>query len=206
MVDAKKNKRSFLDNNLGIAWLILIGGFIGLIASFMLSVDTYKVLQNPSFQPICNLNPLFNCGSLMKEPQSEAILGIPNSLFGVVGFSFVTMVGIIMVLGMRLKKTFLRLFNIGIWAGVLSLVWFMYESIYNLQHLCLFCMTVWTVTILLGWYVSLWNIKQQVIFVPKRCKRFLAFLFDHHVDGLILLYIIVASLIVQHFWYYFKTI
>lgn len=38
------------------AWLLLIGGLLGLAASAVLTFDKIRLLQNPGYRPSCNIN------------------------------------------------------------------------------------------------------------------------------------------------------
>lgn len=67
-------------------------------------------------------------------------------------------------------------------------------------------MVVWTVTIALFWYVLLYNLRVGNIALPGKLKGASDFLQRHHADILILWYLIIAGLIVQHFWYYIRTV
>ncbi|WP_036540662.1 vitamin K epoxide reductase family protein, partial [Nocardia cyriacigeorgica] len=45
------------------AWVLLIGGLAGWIASFTLTVERFKLFVDPAYQPSCSLNPILSCGS-----------------------------------------------------------------------------------------------------------------------------------------------
>ena len=99
----------------GLTWqqalplVLLIAGIVGGVASFCLTVDTIKVLNDPSFQPGCNLNPVISCGAVMKTNQANT-LGIPNSIFGLVAFGALSMLGLVLLVGATFKKW--------LWAGI----------------------------------------------------------------------------------------
>src|SRR5581483_6718301 len=58
-------------------YILIVGGIIGTICSFILSNDTIDSLKNPHFVPSCNINPVLSCGSVMHSAQGAAF-GFPN--------------------------------------------------------------------------------------------------------------------------------
>ena len=61
------------------AWMMLAAGVSGFIASFILTIDKFKVLKDAGFTPSCNINASINCKSVMLSDQAE-VFGFPNSL------------------------------------------------------------------------------------------------------------------------------
>lgn len=186
-------------------WLLTIASAIGLFASFTLTAEKIFFLRNPRYIPSCNINPILSCTSVMKTPQAD-IFGIPNSLVGIVAFSVILTIGVSYLFGARMNKLFWKLFNLGALGGFLSLFYFFYQSVYRIGSLCIYCTTVWAMTALIFWYVTLWNIEKGNITVPSWLKHVEKFFKKHHLDSLVVLYFVIIALIVSHFWYYFKTL
>ena len=189
-------------------WILTIGGAIGLFSSLALTYDKIKIAQNPNYIPNCNLNPVLACGSVIKTWQASAF-GFPNSFIGIAGFAVVLTIGVSLLVGMdakALKKWFWWGLNIGALLGVILISWLFYQTVYRIHALCPYCMVVWTVTIPIFWYTTLYNLRQKFIPTPARLKGFVAFIQKHHGDILILWYLIIIGLILNHFWYYWKTL
>ena len=89
----------------GLAWWLLVGGLVGLVAAFVLAVEKYALLADPSYVPSCSLNPVLSCGSIMASPQAEAF-GFPNPLLGIAGFSVVAAIGAALLAGARFAEWF----------------------------------------------------------------------------------------------------
>jgi len=65
-------------------------------------------------------------------------------------------------------------------------------------------MVVWVVTITSFWYVTLYNIDNKYIKLPRgRTQSVYGWIRKHHLDLLVLWFLIIAALILNHFWYYY---
>ncbi len=184
------------------AWLLVAGGGLGLLASLTLSIEKVQLLQDPDFIPSCNLNPILSCGSVMMSDQASAF-GFPNPYIGIASFAVLITVGMAMLAGATFKRWFWLGLQAGTVFGVSFVHWLMYQSIFNIGSLCLYCMLVWAVTIPIFWYTLLMNITSGHITVPSRLRGAADFALRHHFDALIVWYLLIAGVILKHFWYYF---
>ena len=57
----KRLKKVKLSWQQSLPYVLLVGGAIGLIASFSLAYDKVKVVANPHYIPNCDLNPVLSC-------------------------------------------------------------------------------------------------------------------------------------------------
>lgn len=200
-----KSKNQPLTLQRAYPYILIVGSLIGLIAAGILMMDKVKLLQDASFNPNCNLNPIFSCTSVMKSSQANAF-GFPNPIIGLASFGVVLTVGMAMLAGKLLKRWFWLGLQAGTLFGVLFVHWLFFESVYRISALCLYCMTVWTVTIAIFWYTLLYNLREGHIKTPPALKKLVSFAQANHIGLLIIWYLIIATLIVNHFWYYFKTL
>lgn len=183
-------------------FIVLITGALGLLAAFILTVDKIKLLKNPNFVPDCNINPIFSCGSVMKTPQAE-IFGIPNTLAGIVAFSMIVAIAITMLFGAQMKPWFWRLFMLGVTGGLAGVIYLFYQGVYQINAICPYCALTWTVVIALFVYTLAWTLRQGYIVFPKRLKRVSTFITTNHTGIVLLSYVCIIALVVNHFWYYF---
>jgi len=130
------------------AWWVLIAGVIGLLASMTLTVEKIKILLNPSYVPSCNVNPIVSCGSVMTTPQAS-MLGFPNPLLGIVGFTVVVVTGVLAVAKVSLPRWYWAGLAAGTLVGAVFVHWLIFQSLYRVGALCPYCMVVWVVTITL---------------------------------------------------------
>lgn len=185
-----------------VAYVLLVGGIIGLIASFVIMDDKMKLLQDPSYHPACSINPVISCGSVMSSAQSNAF-GFTNPFIGLAAFPVLIFTAVLLLSGIKLKRWHWLGLNAGALFGVGFVHWLFFESVYRIHALCPYCMAVWAVTITSFWYITLYNLQTGNVKAPARLKRPLAFVQRHHVDVLILWFAVIAGLILHHFWYYF---
>ena len=188
-----------------LAWLLLIGGLIGLVASFVLSVEKYALLADPSYVPTCSLNPVLSCGSIMGSPQAEAF-GFPNPLMGVAGFAVVAATGAALVAGARVAGWFWAGVQGGVTLAVVFVHWLIFSSLYRIGALCPYCMVVWAVTITVFWYVTVRNATAVATRWPAGFVRAVTVARQHHGVVLTVWFLVIAAAILQRFWLYWSTL
>lgn len=182
--------------------ILIIGGIIGLICAFIITVDKIKLLENPAFRPNCDLNPVISCGSVMQSAQSNAF-GFPNPFIGLAAFAVLITIGAGMYAGARYARWFWLALEAGAIFGVLFVHWLFFQSTYHINALCPYCIVVWIVTITTFWYVTLYNIEKGYIAVKGKTASVAGFVRKHHLDLLVLWLLIIGGLILSHFWYYY---
>jgi uncharacterized membrane protein len=186
-------------------WSLLIAGIIGLIASFTLTIEKLEVLKNPDYVATCDLNPVISCGSVIRSDQAE-VFGFPNPLMGLIGFTAVAVVGGALLAGAQFKRWFWIAFQVGLLFAVGFVHWLMFQTTYRIGALCPYCMVVWVITIPTFWYTLLYNLRSGVIKTPVSWSKVVAFAQRHHLDILLLWYLVIIAVILNHFWYYFSTL
>jgi uncharacterized membrane protein len=183
-------------------WLLIICGSIGLIAAFIITVEKFHLLSDPNFVPSCNLNPVVSCGSVMASDQSNAF-GFPNPLIGLMAFPVVIVTGVLLAMGVQLKRWYMLGLQIGALLGLLFIHWLFFQSTYRIGALCPYCIAVWIVTITTFWYVLLYNLEIRSMALKGRAVHLAAFIRRHHLDILLFWLLVMLALILKRFWYYY---
>lgn len=184
-------------------WMLVGGGLVGLLASFVLMIEKIEVLKDPSYVPTCNVNPIIACGSVINTVQASAF-GFPNPIIGIFGFAAVIVVGVSLLAGMRISKPwYWRTFWAGTIFGVGFIHWLFFQSVYRIGALCPYCMVVWAVTMPIFWYTTLWMLREGHITLPKSWSKAGEFIWFNHLGILLAWYMIIIGLILNHFWYFF---
>ena len=201
-----KNKPKWTLERL-LPWMLLIGGAVALVASILLSIEVFDRLKDPSYVPVCNLNPILSCTSVADSNQAHAF-GFPNYFIGIAGYAAVATVGIALLAGAKFKVWFWRAIQAGMVFAFLFITWLQFETLYRIGALCIFCMIVWSMTGPLFWYTTLYNLRSG--HYPKRITdkfpRAIAFAQRHHGDILLLWFLLIIALILKRFWYYWSTL
>ncbi len=130
--------------------VMLIFGFTGLIASFTLSVEEIHLMKHPDAVLSCTFNLVLNCATVMKTWQAS-VFGFPNMFIGLMGFPIVITIAL---LGLS-RVAFPRWFAIGMELGIafwtLFAYWLFFNSVYDIQVLCPWCLVVtFSMTMLLA--------------------------------------------------------
>ncbi|GAA3568574.1 vitamin K epoxide reductase family protein [Microlunatus spumicola] len=136
--------------------LMVVVGTLGLVAAMMLTIDRFRLLEDPSAQLACNLSPFIACGPVMQS-KAGALFGFPNPLLGIIGFTLVLTTGAVRATGAALPRWYHRGLQVGVLLAAVFITWLQTQSLYVIGALCLWCMLVWTVTIPLVVVVTLEN-------------------------------------------------
>jgi uncharacterized membrane protein len=184
------------------AWWVLIAGVIGLAASMTLTVEKIQLLLNPSYVPTCNINPIVSCGSVMVTPQAS-VLGFPNPLLGLVGFTVVIVTGVLAVAKVPLPQWYWGGLTVGVLLGSAFVHWLIFQSLYRIGALCPYCMVVWVVTI------TLLVVTASIAFRPALQRRqtgpvWVAYQWRWSIAAL--WFTAVFLLIMARFWDYWSTL
>ncbi|MGW3450926.1 vitamin K epoxide reductase family protein [Streptomyces sp. NPDC001076] len=156
----------------GFALLTVVAGAAGLLASWVITLDKFKLLENPRFVPGCSLNPVVSCGSVMKSAQASAF-GFPNPMLGLVAYPVVICVGVSLLAGARFPAWYWLAFDAGCAFGIGFVTWLQFESLYRINALCLWCCLAWVATIVLFWYVTSFAVRHRFLPAPRWLREFL---------------------------------
>lgn len=154
---------------------ILFFGLVGLVASFVLSLDEIRVIENPHAVLTCSFNIVLNCSTVMQTWQAH-VFGFPNMLIGLMAFPVVITVALLGLSGVKLRWFYLGA-NIGFLLGALFAYWLFFNSLYAIQVLCPWCLTVTLSTTLLLAAITHYNLRENNFnFTKKHNKSIQAFL------------------------------
>lgn len=184
-------------------WVLIVSSVIGLAASLMLAIEEYHHLKNPSEALNCDLNPLIGCGSILDTWQGHVLFGVPNQLFGLMAFSVLATIGVLLVSKVQLPRWIFMGLQAGAVAGIISVLWFIYQSLFVLNHLCPYCMITWIVTFIASWYITVYNLERETWKLPARFDAVKAYIIRHHLDILITLFVVLVLGILLRFREFF---
>ncbi|AYV26773.1 vitamin K epoxide reductase family protein [Streptomyces sp. CJ_13] len=183
-----------------LALLLVITGAAGLLAAWVITIDKFKLLEDPNFTPGCSLNPIVSCGNIMKSDQA-AVFGFPNPMLGLVAYGIVICVGMSLLAGARFRPWYWLTLNVGTLFGVVFCAWLMYQSLYNINSLCLWCCLAWVATIFMFWYVTAHNVRERLLPAPGWLRGFL----DEFTWVLPVLHVGIIGMLILTRWWDFWT-
>lgn len=147
-LDAFDDVAESSDRSIGI--VMAVAGAIGTLASSVLTIDKITLLEakiaGDTAKLGCDLNPFVSCSSVLQSQQASAF-GFPNPFIGIIAFSALMTLGVVLAAGVRLPRWMWVGLQSGAVFGALFISWLQFESIFQLRVLCPWCMVVWAVTI-----------------------------------------------------------
>ena len=131
-------------------WQTLAGSsLIGLVASFIQTVERIKFADDASAKLICDVNAKLSCSSVFDAWQSS-VFGFSNSIMCLAFFSIllgVALVGVTgsqVLRGLRLTMHAASVFFLGFGA------WYLWQSSFVIGSLCLYCLFCYAAVIILN--------------------------------------------------------
>lgn len=185
--------------------LMMIGGTIGLVAAFALTIERFNLAENPAYVPSCSFNPVLSCSGVMESEQAAAF-GFPNPLIGVAGFAALTALGVVLMAGAAFPRWLWLAIQAGVLFAVIFVHWLFFQSVYEIGALCPYCIVVWLVTIPVFFYVTLRNAIKRVLPIPARADGAVETVARYHGVVITIWLLVLIALVGEAFWYYWQTL
>lgn len=156
--------------------LMLAGGIAALAASFTLTLEKFHLYEDPNAILSCSINIVLNCTQVMQTWQAS-VFGFPNMLIGLVAFPVVITVALAGLAGVKFPRWWLVLANIGFLLGGIFSYWLFFNSVYDIQVLCPWCLIVTAATTLIFSSMLHYNLRLNTFRLSEkvntRVQRFL---------------------------------
>lgn len=123
------------------AFIMLIGSALGLLASFMLSIEALILAKNSHAVLSCDLNSVLSCSTVANH-WSATILGFPNSFIGVMTLPVMVTIAVALLAGAKFPKWFMQAAQAGAIVGMVFAAWMFYMSYAEIGALCPWCLTL----------------------------------------------------------------
>ncbi|WP_329267776.1 vitamin K epoxide reductase family protein [Streptomyces sp. NBC_01451] len=188
--------------SVAFAWLLIVSGALGILASFVITIDKFQLLKDPAFSPSCNISPVLSCSNVMSSDQASAF-GFPNPLLGLAAYPVVAFVGFALLAGARFRRWFWLGLNLGTLFGAVFCMWLMTQALYEIGALCLWCCLAWAATIAMFWYTTVHNLRHGVVRAPRGV---VAGALEFHWAVPVTWYLAIVMLIGTRFWSYWQTL
>ena len=172
------------------AFIMLIGSGLGLLASFVLSIEALELAKNSHVVLSCDFSSALSCSAVANH-WSAAILGFPNSFIGVMTLPVMVTIAVALLAGTKFPRWFMFAAQIGVSVGFIFALWMFYMSFVEIGVLCPWCLTLDVGMLLIFGGMTRYNILTGVI-TGKKVKKFVQNDYD-----IVLLMIIIALAVVM---------
>lgn len=159
MFKAKESIKSHRDYR-SLFGTMLAFGIVGLIASFVLAVEEFHLLKDPQATLSCSFNLVLNCSTVMQSWQAS-VFGFPNMFIGLMAFPIVILVASLGLAKVKLPRWFYVWANIGYLLGAIFAYWLFFNSLYDIQVLCPWCLVVTFSTTILLATITAYNFREN---------------------------------------------
>ncbi len=130
--------------------VMAIGAAVGMVASFLQTLEKLALLKNPHALLTCNINSVFSCSNVLDSWQSS-VFGFPNSIMCLVLFTVFTAFAVAGWCGSRMPHQLrIGVQGLSLFTLVFGL-WFLWQSTYKINALCIYCIGCMAGLLLVNW-------------------------------------------------------
>ena len=162
------------------ALALLLGSGLGLLASFVLSIEALTLAKNSHAALNCDLNAVISCSAVANH-WSATLLGFPNSFIGMMTLPVMVTIAVALLAGTKFPKWFMWGAQLGAVAGLLFAGWMFYMSYVEIGALCPWCLTLDAGMLLIFYGLTRHNVLNKII-EHRGLRRFV----DQGYDTLVL--------------------
>ena len=174
------------------ALLMLVGSGLGLLTSFVLSIESLTLAKNSHAVLNCDLNAAMSCSTVANH-WSAAPLGFPNSFIGMMTLPVMVTIAVALLAGAKFPKWFMWGAQLGAVAGLLFAGWMFYMSYVEIGALCPWCLTLDAGMLLVCYGLTRYNVLTRAV-GGRRTRKFVDRGFDTFLLALVTVVIVVVIL------------
>lgn len=185
-----------IKNNKNLWWVLVGASIVGLLASFIQTIERIDYAKNPKVPLSCDVNAIFSCSNVFDAWQSS-VFGFSNSLMCIVFFTLALGVALAGATGSTINRKlryllhFLAVFFLGFGA------WYLWQSTFEIGYICIFCIFCYGAVIVMN---AAW-LRLNAPDLFKGSTRWQAI---HQKGADLFLWslwaIAIAAMIILHFW------
>lgn len=157
-------------SNKWIFGTMLAFGIVGLITSFILSVEEIHLIKNPDAVLSCSINVALNCSEVMKTWQAS-VFGFPNMLIGLMAYPVVITTAVVALTGVKLPRWYWIAANVCYGLGAIFAYWLFFQSVYVIQILCPWCLVITFSTTILLATITHYNLRENTFGFSKDLNK-----------------------------------
>ena len=163
---------------------MIISGFIGLVTSFVLSIEAWQLAADSSARFGCDISSVLSCSAVAQTWQAR-ILGFPNAFLGIFFEAVVLAISVGIFAGVKFPRWYMLGTNLLYTIALFFAFWLFGQSYFIIQVLCPWCLLITLTTTLVFGGITRINVRDGVIPVPEGLRRLVAQGLDWALWGLI---------------------
>ena len=163
---------------------MIISGFIGLVTSFVLSIEAWQLAADSSARFGCDISSVLSCSAVAQTWQAR-ILGFPNAFLGIFFEAVVLAISVGIFAGVKFPRWYMLGTNLLYTIALFFAFWLFGQSYFIIQVLCPWCLLITLTTTLVFGGITRINVRDGVIQVPEGLRRLVAQGLDWALWGLI---------------------
>ncbi|MCM3898174.1 vitamin K epoxide reductase family protein [Schaalia meyeri] len=164
---------------------MVISGFIGLVTSFVLSIEAWQLAADSSARFGCDISSVLSCSAVAQTWQAR-ILGFPNAFLGIFFEAVVLAISVALCAGVRFPRWYMLGTNLLYTVALFFAFWLFSQSYFVIQVLCPWCLLITLTTTLVFAGLTRINVRDGVIPAPQGLRRAVAQGLDWALWGLII--------------------
>ena len=164
---------------------MVISGFIGLVTSFVLSIEAWQLAADSAARFGCDISSVLSCSAVAQTWQAR-ILGFPNAFLGIFFEAVVLAISVALCAGVRFPRWYMLGTNLLYTVALFFAFWLFSQSYFVIQVLCPWCLLITLTTTLVFAGLTRINVRDGVIPAPQGLRRAVAQGLDWALWGLII--------------------
>lgn len=163
---------------------MIISGSIGLVTSFVLSIEAWQLAADSSTRFGCDISSVLSCSTVAQTWQAR-ILGFPNAFLGIFFEAVVLAISVAIFAGVKFPRWYMLGTNLLYTIALFFAFWLFGQSYFIIQVLCPWCLLITLTTTLVFGGITRINVRDGVIPAPEGLRRLVAQGLDWALWGLI---------------------
>ena len=163
---------------------MIISGSIGLVTSFVLSIEAWQLAADSSARFGCDISSVLSCSTVAQTWQAR-ILGFPNAFLGIFFEAVVLAISVGIFAGVKFPRWYMLGTNLLYTIALFFAFWLFGQSYFIIQVLCPWCLLITLTTTLVFGGITRINVRDGVIPAPEGLRRLVAQGLDWALWGLI---------------------
>lgn len=147
-----------------------LSGVIGLIASFVLSVDALELAAQPDQTFVCDINAVVSCGAVARSSQAS-LFGFPNAFLGLISEPVVITIGVAGLGGTVFPRWFLVAAQVVYTLGLVFAYWLFVQSLTQIGAVCPWCLLITLSTSAVWISLTHHNLMENSFGLPERAHQ-----------------------------------